>query len=77
MIELGLEWAGTLIAIAGAVLNALVIRGGFAVWIVANICLMAFGALTGNWGIFTLFAVYTGISVFGLQDWKRKGIGGE
>ena len=76
MIELGLEWAGTLLAIVGAILNAKVIRGGFSVWIVANACLIAFAALTENWGIFTLFVVYTGISIFGLQDWKRKGIGG-
>lgn len=76
MIELGLEWAGTIVAIIGAILNAMAIRGGFSFWLVSNACLMTFAAMIDSWGIFTLFAVYSGISAYGLWDWKRKGIDG-
>ena len=75
MIELGFEWAGTIVAIIGAILNAKGIRGGFSFWLVANACLVTFGVLSGNWGIFTLFLIYTGTSIYGLWAWGRKGIG--
>lgn len=70
-----IPWILSGLAIIGAILNASGKRIGFYVWLVANIGWVIQCTLTSQYGQLPMWIFYSCICVFGLIQWKRKGIG--
>ena len=76
MLGIAVSYCLSGVSILGAALNANGKRVGFYVWLVANggwiiwcVCLKLYGQIP-------MWVAYSGICVFGLIQWKRKGIDG-
>jgi hypothetical protein len=65
-----IEWTATVIAIIGAILNALAMKEGFYLWIVSNSLFIYFSYKNKHWGMFTIFCVYLLVSIIGIIYWK-------
>jgi hypothetical protein len=59
-----------LMGIAGALLNAMQLRIGFAVWIASNMGMIMKGVHRRDYHDALLFAVYLCLSVWGLISWE-------
>lgn len=64
-------WAGSVIAIVGALLNARKVRAGFLFYIASNIALVSVGVVKGELYNVLLFSVFLVISTYGFFKWKR------
>ena len=75
MLTSTLEITGTILGMGGAILVAQTPRkyriGGYTVWLVSNVALIAWAAITGAWGILALFAFYLVTSTWGLVNALR------
>lgn len=68
----GWEWAAVAISIIGTWRNARMKIDGFYFWIVGNTVLMIVDFASGHLGQALMFTVYTGISIYGIWEWRRK-----
>jgi len=71
MIE-AIGWAGSLLAIMGACLNARCLRVGFIFYIASNIILMSVGWWKGELYNVCLFATFLLIASYGYVRWGRR-----
>jgi nicotinamide riboside transporter PnuC len=65
-------WIITILAIVGVVLNINKRVEGFYLWVGSN---LAWGVIDYNAGLYAqavLFIVYTGLSVWGIIEWRKK-----
>lgn len=67
-----ITWSLTFISIIGAILNVKKRRSGFIAYTVANIGWVIVDVYYGVYAQATLFVVFTGLSVWGLIEWKDK-----
>lgn len=70
--RLALEWTGTVLGIAGAVLLALNGRHakwGWPIWVVSNFCFVVFGLVTGAYGLATMQSAFMATSTLGCWKW--------
>lgn len=65
-------WAATALSIIGAILNAQKKISGFYVWLVANAIWVGYDLYLKNYPQAVLFAVYFGISSYGVWVWLKK-----
>lgn len=71
------EWAGAVLGVLGAILVASNTRAsplGFPVYLVSNLCLVAFGVLNGHWGVVVMNTLFMATSIFGIWRWSGRGI---
>jgi len=66
-----LAWAGSAVAIIGAVLNAMKLRAGFVFYIASNVALISVGAMKEEFYNVILFTVFLAISLYGFFNWRR------
>jgi hypothetical protein len=66
-----IAWIGTIIAIAGNVLINHRHRAGYVAWWISNAIIIITSAITGNWPILGLFAVYQVLAVHGFIKWGK------
>lgn len=66
-------WVVTAICLFGNALNVKKRVSGFYVWIVSNLCWLAYDLLTGLYSRALLDIVQTGFCVWGIIEWKREG----
>lgn len=67
-----MSWLWVSMAIAGAVLNAHRRIEGFYLWIASNTGLIVHNFSIGQVSQAILFIVFTGISIHGIRNWRRK-----
>ena len=69
-----LEICATLLSIAGATANAVILWEGFVLWIISNTIWIWIWSKPKNrsWGLVATFTVYNIISVYGLINWVRR-----
>lgn len=65
-------WLVTGAALVGTVANIRHKRWGFAVWLATNGLLALHNASIGEYAQATLFAVYTGLAVWGWLAWGKS-----
>lgn len=65
-------WIITLMAIGGVVLNIKRRVEGFYLWTISNIGFVAVDYNAGLYAQAVLFVVYTGLSVWGIIEWRKK-----
>ena len=66
-----MTWVITLISILGAILNAQKKIVGFWVWMLANTLWIVVDLQAGLPAQAALFAVYNGICIYGLLQWRK------
>jgi nicotinamide riboside transporter PnuC len=67
-----LSWIITILSLVGAIYNA---RGkifSFYIWIIANLCWVAYDIYAKQYSQAVLFMVYTIISVYGIYNWRKQ-----
>lgn len=64
-------WVVTVTSIVGTVANIYKRRWCFGVWLVTNSLWTAYDVWLGAWAQAALMAVYTGLAVWGLIQWRR------
>jgi len=64
-------WIVTIVSIIGTVLNCRKDSRCFYLWIPANGILVGMNVITGNYPMALLFAVYFGLAIYGLVQWKK------
>lgn len=69
-------WIITIMAIAGVVLNVKKRIEGFYFWTISNIGFVAVDFNAGLYAQAVLFVVYTGLSVWGIIEWRKKALSG-
>jgi len=69
-----ISWLFTIGSLTGAILNARGKIAGFYVWIPANIAWVVWDWRMGEFSQAAVFIAFTAISVWGIYQWKRKGI---
>lgn len=67
-----ISWLFTFLSVLGAIYNAKKRVLGFYIWIAANIGWVAYDSIIGEWAQAALFLVYTGISVYGIIQWRKS-----
>ncbi len=65
-----ISWALAASAVTGAILNARKDIKGFYVWIAGNIGWVTYNIYIGEYALAALFVVYTGVSIYGIRQWK-------
>lgn len=63
---------GTVIAIAGVILNNYRMRACFIVWLVSNSMALAVHLIVGPWSFVARDLIFIGLAVHGWIVWKRK-----
>ena len=69
-------WIITLMAIAGVVLNVKRRIEGFYLWTISNIGFVVVDYYAGLNAQAVLFIVYTGLSIWGIIEWRKKDVSG-
>ena len=64
-------WVVSAACVLGAIANACKKRWGFAVWVVGDICLVAYNIHTGSYPEAVLWGVYTFIAAYGFWKWGK------
>jgi nicotinamide riboside transporter PnuC len=67
-----LPWTLTLVSITGAILNVLRKRASFFLYTVANIGWICINIYHSIYAQATLFAVFTGLSIWGWIEWGKQ-----
>jgi len=65
------EWSATILSIAGAILNAFLLKEGFYLWIVANSLWIVVGVKQKMWGLVLTYITFLAISFVGIIYWTR------
>jgi len=65
-------WIISGISIIGAILNSKKDIRGFYFWIVANVAWVIIDFMKGIPAQSILFIIYTGITIFGIYQWKKE-----
>lgn len=65
-------WINTIIALVGTILNIKKRRICFMIWLVSNSGFMVHNYLIGQYAQSLLFAVYVGLSIWGLWEWRSS-----
>jgi nicotinamide riboside transporter PnuC len=66
-----MTWLFTAISLLGNYLNCRKLRCGFLVWIVCNICWLAYDIMNGIYSRAVLDIVQTGFSIYGYIEWGK------
>jgi nicotinamide riboside transporter PnuC len=66
-----LQGIGLVSSYVGAELNARMRISGFSVWLVSNVALALLNALTGQWLLVVLYALFSRVCVNGICRWAR------
>jgi len=66
-----ITWLFSAISIIGAILNARKRVEGFYIWVVGNMCWVVYDAIIGEYAQSFLFLFFTGISVYGILQWRK------
>lgn len=69
-------WIITILAIVGVVLNIKRRIEGFYLWTMSNIGFVVVDYNAGLYAQAVLFMVYTGLSVWGIIEWRKKDLSG-
>jgi nicotinamide mononucleotide transporter len=69
-------WIITILAIVGVVLNIKKRVEGFYLWVGSNLAWVVIDYNAGLYAQAVLFMVYTGLSVWGIIEWRKKDISG-
>lgn len=64
-------WTLAALSVVGLILNIKKLRSCFPIWAVTNVCWMIYDYSIGAHAQSALFAVYLGLSVWGMIQWKR------
>jgi len=67
-----ISWGTILVAIIGAVLNALKRREGFYLWMISNAGLVIINWRKGDYPQAFLFLFYFCLCLYGLYEWREK-----
>ncbi len=67
-----LTWLVTAASVAGVILNNLKHRGCFVIWIVTNSIWMVYDFTIGAQAQAAMFALYLGLSIWGLVKWSKE-----
>ena len=68
-------WITAAVSVAGVVLNIKKHRACFVLWSVTNVAWAAVDFYVGLYAQAALFALYFGLSLWGLRTWSREGAG--
>lgn len=63
------EWTATILSIAGAILNAFLIKQGFYIWGLANFIWIYVGIKSKMYGMALTFFVFLIVNIIGLIYW--------
>lgn len=69
-----LMWLVTGLSIAGTVLNIKKKRICFLIWLVTNSLWLAYDLSIGAYAQAAMMAVYVGLSVWGIIEWRKRPI---
>lgn len=69
-----MEWTAVVLSTIGIIFNVKQRRICFLLWLVANVLWIIVDVEKGLYGQAALFVLYTGISIWGWFDWKKKGL---
>lgn len=72
MIELGLEWAATILSLVGALFVVKKKWKGYLFWFGGNTAWLALGLLTETYGAVITFSVFNAVCIYGVWDWRFK-----
>ncbi len=72
MINIAVEWTGTIFNILGAILIARKNIMGYYFFIIAAILLLYISFINSLYGLVCLWVVYFGINIYALYYWRRK-----
>lgn len=70
-----IEWGATILAVAGAIVNAVKYIEGFYLFIIANILWMIFAVKHKHYGLLVMNIVFLLINFFALWFWYSTGFG--
>ncbi len=65
-----LMWGVTVASLIGTVANIKKKRWCFGVWLGTNLAWMSYDFYIGSYAQAALFAVYAGLAVYGLYEWR-------
>jgi hypothetical protein len=65
-----IEWAATILTIAGAILNVFLVKEGFYIWGISNILWVFFGIKYKHLGLALTFFVLLIINIVGIIYWN-------
>lgn len=66
-----LQGVGVATGYAGAELNARMRVGGFVLWLVSNVTLGVLHAMSGQWLLLVLDALFFRVNLLGIRHWSR------
>lgn len=69
-----ISWLFATVSFVGAIFNARGNIWGFYIWIPANIAWVIYDFCIGEPAQAVLFIAYTIITIYGIYQWKRRGI---
>ena len=67
-----LTWLVAIASLIGAFLNARKNVKGFYIWVVTNLCWVAYDIYISQYAQAFLFLAYMGISIYGIVTWRRN-----
>jgi nicotinamide riboside transporter PnuC len=65
-------WVVTGLSILGTVLNIKKVKWCFWVWLFTNLSWCIYDVIIKNYAQSVLFAVYTGLAIYGIVEWSKR-----
>jgi nicotinamide riboside transporter PnuC len=65
-------WVVTGLSILGTVLNIKKVKWCFWIWLFTNLSWCIYDMVIKNYAQATLFAVYTGLAIYGIVEWSKR-----
>jgi nicotinamide riboside transporter PnuC len=65
-------WVVTGLSILGTVLNIKKVKWCFWIWLFTNLSWCIYDVIIKNYAQAVLFAVYTGLAIYGIVEWSKR-----
>ena len=65
-------WVVTGLSILGTVLNIKKVKWCFWIWLFTNLSWCIYDIVINNYAQAVLFAVYTGLAIYGIVEWSKR-----